>query len=125
MTAKALLNESETEPNEWAERCGYWLKALEVGKPKRKRREKESFPLVLNGNGLSIAVDKGTLIVKGGFTHYPQEKQEQQFFKGELTIPPRIVIVDGSGAAIPRSTTSTAGSSPWPGPAAMPQIGRK
>jgi CRISPR-associated protein Cas1 len=98
LTAKALLNESETEPNEWAERCGYWLKALEAGKPKRKRREKESFPLVLNGNGLSIAVDKGTLIVKGGFTHYPQEKQEQQFFKGELTIPPRIVIVDGSGS---------------------------
>ena len=98
MTAKALLNESESEPHEWADRCEYWLKALEAGKPKRKRREKESRPLVLNGNGMSIVVDKGTLIVKGGFTHYPQEKQEWRFFKGELTIPPRIVVVDGSGS---------------------------
>ena len=98
MTAKPLINESEIEPHEWADRCEYWLKALDAGKPKRKRREKESFPLVLNGNGMSIAVDKGTLIVKGGFTHYPQEKREWRFFKGELTIPPRIIIVDGSGS---------------------------
>ncbi len=97
MIAKALINEPQSQPNEWAERCGYWLKALEAGKPKRKRREREAHPLVLNGNGLSIAVDKGTLNVKGGFTHYPQQKQEWRFFKGELTIPPRIVIVDGSG----------------------------
>lgn len=98
MTAKPHLKEPESEPNEWTERCGYWLKALEAGKPKRKRRERESYPLVLNGNGLSIFIDKGALNVKGGFTHYPQEKHEWRFFKGELTIPPRIVIVDGSGS---------------------------
>ena len=97
MTAKALKRESGNDGSEWAERCGYWLKALEAGKPKRKRREKETQPLILNGHGLSVSVAKGTLIIGNGYTHYPQEKREWRFFKAELTIPPRIIIVDGSG----------------------------
>ena len=97
MTAEPLKRESQYHGSEWAERCGYWLKALEAGKPKRKRREKETQPLVLNGHGLSVSVDKGTLIIRDGHTHYPAEKREWRFFKGELTIPPRIVIVDGTG----------------------------
>ena len=44
-----------------------------------------------------IAVDKGTLVIQDGNTHYPAEVREYRLFKGELTIPPRIVLVDGSG----------------------------
>ncbi len=91
MTVEPLKRESQNDGSEWAERSGYWLKALEAGKPKRKRREKETQPLILNGHGLSISVDKGILIIGGGYTHYPAEKREWRFFKGELTIPPRIV----------------------------------
>ena len=97
MTAKPIKRESEHQPDEWAERCGYWLNALETGKLKRRRREREAQPLVLNGHGLSIAVDKGTLIIRNGNTHYPAEVREYRFFKGELALPPRIVLVDGSG----------------------------
>ena len=97
MTANALEHVPGHDGSEWAERCGYWLKALEAGKPKRKRRERESQPLILNGHGLSISVDAGTLIIKDGHTHYPAEQHERRFFKGELTLPPRIVLVDGSG----------------------------
>ena len=97
MTANTLGRESENDGSEWAERCGYWLKALETGKPKRKRRERQSQPLILNGHGLSVSVDKGRLIIKDGHTHHPAEQLEWRFFKGELTLPPRIVIVDGSG----------------------------
>ena len=97
MTANTLTRESENDGSEWAERCSYWLKALETGQPKRKRREKETRPLILNGHGLSISVDKGTLTIKDGHTHYPAEQREWRFFKGELALPPRIVLVDGSG----------------------------
>ena len=97
MTANELERESRDDGSEWAERCGYWLKALETGKPKRKRREKETRPLILNGHGLSVSVDKDRLIIRDGHTHYPAEQREWRFFKGELTLPPRIVIVDGSG----------------------------
>ena len=98
MTANTLTARvRRTAASEWAERCGYWLKALETGRPKRKRREKESQPLILNGHGLSISVDKGTLVITDGHTHYPAEQREWRFFKGELTLPPRIVLVDGSG----------------------------
>ena len=97
MTANALKREPGNDGSEWADRCGYWLTALEAGKPKRKRREREVQPLVLNGHGLSVAVDKGTLIIRNGNTHYPAEVREYRFFKGELTLPPRIVLVDGSG----------------------------
>ena len=97
MTANTFTRESENGNSEWAERCGYWLKALEAGQPKRKRRQKESQPLILNGHGLSIRVDKDTLIIRDGHTHYPADQRERRFFKGELTLPPRIVLVDGSG----------------------------
>ena len=97
MTANALKRESGNDGSEWAERCGYWLKALEAGKPRRKRRQKENRPLILNGHGLSVSVDKSTLIIRDGHTHYPAEQREWRFFKGELAIPPRIVLVDGSG----------------------------
>lgn len=83
-------------PNEWAERCEYWLTKSESG-VKRKRRERRTEPLVLTGHGLSVRVDKECLIVKGGNTHYPAEARELRFFRGSLETPPRIVAVDGSG----------------------------
>ena len=31
-------------------------------------------------------------------THYPQKQETYRFFKGELAIPPRIVMLDGNGS---------------------------
>lgn len=81
---------------EWADRCRYWAGNADA-RLSRKRRERRIDPLVLAGHGLSVRVDKGCLIVKGGNTHYPTEAKEQRFFRGSLEIPPRIVAVDGSG----------------------------
>ncbi len=97
MPVKAQNIEPSAETHEWAERCGYWLRALEAGTPKRKRRERESSPLVLVGHGLSMQVDGGSLLIRDGHTHFPAERREYRFFKGGLDLPPRIVIVDGSG----------------------------
>ena len=47
---------------------------------------------------MSLQVDKGTLLIRDGFTHWPQERTEHRFFKGSLELPPRIVMLDGSGS---------------------------
>lgn len=47
---------------------------------------------------MSLRVDKGTLWVRDGFTHWPQERAEHRFFKGARDLPPRIVMLDGSGS---------------------------
>jgi CRISPR-associated endonuclease Cas1 len=53
--------------------------------------------LVLCGHGVSLRVDAGTLLIRNGFTHYPQKQQAYRFFKGGLDLPSRIVMMDGSG----------------------------
>jgi CRISPR-associated endonuclease Cas1 len=40
---------------------------------------------------------QGTLLIRNGLTHYPQQREEFCFFKGEPAIPPRIITLDGSG----------------------------
>ena len=47
---------------------------------------------------MSLKVDKGTLLIRDGFTHWPQERVEHRLFKGARNLPPRIVMLDGSGS---------------------------
>lgn len=54
VTFDAALNRSSDQDG-WAERCIYWNKLSNTDKPKRKRREKQSRPMVLTGHGLSSA----------------------------------------------------------------------
>ena len=85
------------DPDLWAERCRYWLSEYEASIPKRKRRERQAHPLILTGNGMSVRVNRGALVIRDGLTHYPQEIKEHRFFPGGLENPPRIIMVDGSG----------------------------
>ena len=97
--ARKIEAETQTAnpPDEWAVRCRYWFEQYEASIPKRKRRERQAHPLILTGNGLSLRVNRGSLVIKDGLTHYPQEKNEYRLFPGQLENPPRIVLVDGSG----------------------------
>ena len=83
---------------DWASRCRHWLNEHDASKPRRKRRQREPAPLILTGQGLSIRVDKGRLIVRDGNTHFPSKRREFEFFKGSLDIPQRLVLLDGSGS---------------------------
>jgi CRISPR-associated endonuclease Cas1 len=65
---------------------------------KRATREREANPLILSGHGVSLRIDGGSLLIRNGFTHYPQKREEHRFFRGDLSLPPRIVILDGSGS---------------------------
>lgn len=93
-----VQNSQESQADStWPQRCQYWRTAFQASVPTRKRREKQSQPLILTGHGLSIRVDKGRLVIKDGLTHFPSKPAETVFFKGGLDLPPRIVIVDGNG----------------------------
>lgn len=89
---------SEQDDLAWADRNAHW-RALSDGfqRPKGKHQRQRD-PLVLCGHGVSLKVDKGTLLIREGFTHWPQERQETRFFKGSRDLPPRIIMVDGSGS---------------------------
>ncbi len=46
---------------------------------------------------MSLRVQNGSLVIRDGLTHYPQEQASHRFFRGDLSLPPRIVLIDGSG----------------------------
>ena len=44
-----------------------------------------------------IRVDHGSLLIRNGFTHYPQMQELVRLFPGDPNLPDRIVMLDGSG----------------------------
>jgi CRISP-associated protein Cas1 len=80
----------------YAQRCAFWA-AESQPKQSRRLRERETNALILTGHGLSLRVDKGSLFVRDGYTHYPAKIREWRFFNSALDIPPTIVVIDGSG----------------------------
>ncbi|MHA6288667.1 CRISPR-associated endonuclease Cas1 [Maricaulis sp. CAU 1757] len=92
-----LEDASAAKTDEWAERCRFWLAEYEAVIPKRKRRERQAHPLILTGNGMSMRVDRGALVIRDGLTHYPQDAKIHRLFPGQLENPPRVVMLDGSG----------------------------
>ena len=82
---------------EWADRCAFWSTPTDAG-VRRNRRERSSTSLILCGHGISLRVASGTLLIKNGFTHYPQQREEFRFFRGDLNRPARIILLDGSGS---------------------------
>ncbi len=81
----------------WQKRGEYWQKQ-QAPKPRGRPSPKDRQPLILSGHGVRLSVDRDTLLVQNGFTHYPQQRKEWRFFASERRrLPARIVILDGSG----------------------------
>jgi CRISP-associated protein Cas1 len=76
------------------------LNLSESHKAHRRRalRERPRQPLILCGHGVLLRAEGGALTIRNGFTHYPQKQETYRFFKGGLAIPPRIIMLDGSGS---------------------------
>jgi CRISPR-associated endonuclease Cas1 len=94
---RRISAEIEADDFEWRDRSQYWqaYKPPKRGAPKKfKYRE----PLFLCGHGVRIRIDHNTLLIRNGFTHYPQKTEEMRFFPGDGNLPDRIIILDGSGA---------------------------
>ena len=95
--AYASANFMPGDDREWFERSTFWqdYKPVKRGAPKKfKYRE----PLILCGHGVNIRIDHNTLLVRDGFTHYPQKREQFRFFPGDADLPDRIIVLDGDGA---------------------------
>jgi CRISPR-associated protein Cas1 len=86
------------DDHEWADRSRHWANCGTGPKDKRVRRQRRRDPLILAGHGVSLRIEAGTLLIRNGFTHYPQKQQAYRFFKADADLPPRIIMLDGSGS---------------------------
>jgi CRISPR-associated protein Cas1 len=84
--------------DEWAIRSEFWIAESAKSERKRLTRQRNSNSLILTGHGNSMRIENGTLIIKQGFSHYPQKQECHSFFKGDLALPRIIVLLDGSGS---------------------------
>jgi len=82
---------------EWAERSKFWAAEARKTTGRRAKRERPHEPLILSGHGVSLRTENGALTIRNGFTHYPQKQEVLRFFRGEVSIPERIILLDGSG----------------------------
>lgn len=83
---------------EYARRCAYWLEKSKE-RPKNFRvRRRDRRPIALAGHGVSLRVDRGTLLIKDGHTHFPQERTECRLFRGDINLPSQILMLDASGS---------------------------
>ncbi len=83
--------------SEWADRSEFWRELAKADLPIRKLRQRNPAPLILNGHGASMRIENGALVIRDGFTHYPQKQFAYRFFPGDLELPSRILLLDGSG----------------------------
>ena len=44
-----------------------------------------------------MRIENGALVIRDGFTHYPQQQAQYRHFPRDLDLPTRILLLDGSG----------------------------
>ena len=92
-----LRDAKSCETDAWAERSDYWLQTCSASARKAKRHEDNPSALILNGHGVSLRVEQGALVIRDGFTHYPQTQTKHRFWPGQPSLPTRILLLEGSG----------------------------
>lgn len=89
----------EAEAAEWTERGIYWLDAIaQIDPPRTNQRRNLRRPLTVAGHGARLYVERGSLVVWGGFSHYPQVRETWRFWPGDQRRPSRLFLLDGSGS---------------------------
>ncbi len=101
LKSKASVRGSNPASNDddidWMSRSGHWSTQCDVNARKPAKRQ-QADALILCGHGISLKVDGGTLLIRNGFTHYPQRQETYRFFRGDAAMPSRIIVLDGSGS---------------------------
>jgi CRISP-associated protein Cas1 len=94
-----IMDQLLKEISEWPTRSEYWaIKSKENPPNHRSNKRRDRRPLIIFGHGARLQIDRGTLFVKNGFTHYPQKQEEFRYFRGDPHLPNRIIVIDASGS---------------------------
>ena len=90
--------EAATFRDGWASRAAIW-DADGIGRGKSPKVSVVGRqPLILSGHGIHLRINHGSLEIRNGFTHYPQQRETYRFFPGDRERPSRIIVLDGKGA---------------------------
>src|SRR5271166_728284 len=90
--------ETDNDDIAWATRSSMWRARVEKASARRTKRAKPTPALTLAGHGVSLRIEGGALTIQNGFTHYPQQREIFRYFRGDLSLPQRIIVIDGSGS---------------------------
>jgi CRISPR-associated protein Cas1 len=88
----------DADDSHWATRSGMWQARVAKASVRRTKRAKAQPALILAGHGVSLRVENGALTILNGFTHYPQQREIIRYFRGDVALPERIILLDGSGS---------------------------
>lgn len=88
-----------SDDHDWAKRGEFWNKQNKT-QTNRIRANSAKMPNILSlaGHGVRFSVDNGALVIRNGFTHYPQQQETWRLFAGQRNLPDRIVMLDGNGS---------------------------
>jgi CRISPR-associated protein Cas1 len=96
-----LPDDEDASGTEWGSRGSYWESVIDSVRPSSAR----SATLTLVGHGALLRVDGNSLVVRNGFTHYPQTRREVRFTPRHPRLPGRVVLLNCDGAvSIPALT---------------------
>ena len=90
--------ELEEDDIAWGTRSGMWQSRVAKASARRTKRGKAQPALILAGHGVSLRIENGALTIQNGLTHYPQKREIIRYFRGDVALPERIVLLDGSGS---------------------------
>ena len=88
----------EEDDSAWATRSNMWQSRVAKASTRRTKRAKSKPALILAGHGVSLRIENGALTIQNGFTHYPQKREIIRYFPGDVALPQRIILLDGSGS---------------------------
>jgi CRISPR-associated protein Cas1 len=74
-----------------------WKNRVEKASARWTKRAKAQPALILAGH-VSLRIEGGSLTIQNGFTHYPQQREIIRYFRGDVALPERIILLDGSGS---------------------------
>ena len=90
--------EFEEDDIAWATRSGMWQSRVAKASARRTKRAKAQPALILAGHGVSLRVENCALTIQNRFTHYPQKRGIIRYFRGDVALPERIILLDRSGS---------------------------
>src|SRR5271155_279835 len=81
--AEMQVLDAQDDDSDWMERSRHWDQSRTAEIDRRLKRRRLQNPLILAGQGVSLRVEAATLLIRNGFTHYPQKQEIYRYFKAD------------------------------------------